>query len=318
MYDLSKKDPSYIEKFKAHCNLLVKLKRKARLEYDKQKFEDYDHDKSKTWRHINEIMKRKRNSKSSIKNIRNKEGNLVCNTTDIANCLNEHFSTVGKNMASKFENAENSEQLKDPLDYISKRVDSSLEFSDTTTSEILDIILAQDSKKSCGYDEINNKIIKKTSNVVTPFLKILFNACMKQGVFPECFKLAQVTPLFKGGEKTNLGSYRPISLLPALSKILEKIILVRMMSFLSENDVIAKEQFGFRPKYTTEYAILDIYEKLINNVDNSLTSCAIFLDLAKAFDTVSHDILLWKLEAYGMRNRELDFSILFSMTVISL
>ena len=80
-------------------------------------------------------------------------------------------------------------------------------FTDTDSSEILEIILSQDDKKSCGYDEINNKIIKKSSTVVAPFLEILFNASMKQGEFPDCFKLAQVTPLFKGGNKSDLGCY---------------------------------------------------------------------------------------------------------------
>ena len=74
-----------------------------------------------------------------------------------------------------------------------------------------------------------------------------------------------------------------------------------MMRFLTEKSIISEEQFGFRPKFTTEYAILDIYEKILNNLDNRQTTCAIFLDLAKAFDTVSHDILLQKLEAYGIR-----------------
>ena len=74
-----------------------------------------------------------------------------------------------------------------------------------------------------------------------------------------------------------------------------------MMSFLSNNDVLSEEQFGFRPKFTTEYAILDIYEKLMKNLDESLSSCAIFLDLAKTFDTVNHDILLQKLDVYGIR-----------------
>ena len=72
------------------------------------------------------------------------------------------------------------------------------------------------------------------------------------------------------------------------------------MRFLTEKSIISEEQFGFRPKFTTEYAILDIYEKILNNLDNRQTTCAIFLDLAKAFDTVSHDILLQKLEAYGI------------------
>ena len=193
------------------------------------------------------------------------------------------------------------------LDYLSKRVDESISLTDTNTAEILEVILAQDEKKACGYDEINNKIIKKTSNVIAPFLETLFNSCMKQGIYPECFKLAQVTPLFKGGDKLDLGCYRPISLLPALSKVLEKIILVRMMSFLTNNEVLSEEQFGFRPKFTTEFAILDIYEKLMKNLDESLSSCAIFLDLAKAFDTVNHNILLQKLEVYGIRGTCLKF-----------
>ena len=77
------------------------------------------------------------------------------------------------------------------------------------------------------------------------------------------------------------------------------------MNFLNDEKVISEQQFGFRPKFSTEYAILDIYEKLIHNLDNSLSSCAIFLDLAKAFDTVSHDILLQKLEVYGIRGTSL-------------
>ena len=105
--------------------------------------------------------------------------------------------------------------MKNPIDYITDRVEENITLCDTSCSEILDIILAQDDKKACGYDEINNKIIKKTSTVVAPFLETLFNASMKQGVFPECFKLAQVTPLFKGGDKSDLGCYRPILLLPA-------------------------------------------------------------------------------------------------------
>ena len=124
---------------------------------------------------------------------------------------------------------------------------------------------------------------------------------MHSGTYPDCFKTAQVTPLFKGGDKLDLGSYRPISLLPALGKLLEKILLVRLMEFLQKHDVISEHQFGFRPKYTTEYAILDVYEKLLSNMDKNLSSCAIFLDLSKAFDSVSHNILLRKLEKYGIR-----------------
>ena len=116
--------------------------------------------------------------------------------------MNEHFSTVGKTMASKFENTTLPNTTKDPLDYITKKVDETISFSEVSSSEILKIILEQDTKKACGYDEINNKIIKKTSITIAPFLEVLFNACMKEGIYPDCFKIAQVIPLFKGGDKT--------------------------------------------------------------------------------------------------------------------
>ena len=103
----------------------------------------------------------------------------------------------------------------------------------------------------------------------------------------------------------DLNCYRPISLLPAIGKLLEKIISARVISFFDAYDLFSPHQFGFRAKFSTEYAVLDIYEKLLHNLDKGLSSCAIFLDLAKAFDTVSHDILLRKLQKYGIRGNAL-------------
>ena len=214
-------------------------------------------------------MQRKKKKKSAIKVIRNKVGEDIRDKKEIINCLNEHFATIGKNMT---ENHAGTEHLKHPLEYLSKRVENNMSFSETDCREILDIILSQDDKKACGYDEINNKIIKKTASIAAPFLKTLFNASMMQGEFPDCFKLAQITPLFKGGDKSDLGCYRPISLLPSLSKILEKIIQVRVMNFLTEEKVISDQQFGFRPKFSTEYAILDIYEKLTHYLGKIMSS----------------------------------------------
>ena len=124
---------------------------------------------------------------------------------------------------------------------------------------------------------------------------------LSNGTFPECFKVAKVIPLFKGRDKQDPNSYRPISLLPGFGKLFEKVISTRMLSYLDKYNLLSHTQFGFRKGFNTEYAILDIYEKLLHNLDNRLSSCAIFLDLAKAFDSVSHNILLQKLKKFGFR-----------------
>ena len=113
--------------------------------------------------------------------------------------------------------------------------------------------------------------------------------------------MAKVLPLFKGGDYLDRNCYRPISLLPSIGKLLEKVIATRTLNYFNSLNLFSDCQFGFREKYTTEFAILDIYEKLLKNIDERKITCAIFLDLAKAFDSVSHDILLSKLEKYGIR-----------------
>ena len=130
---------------------------------------------------------------------------------------------------------------------------------------------------------------------------MLFNLCLVKGTFPEQFKIAKVIPLHKGGDKQSPNSYRPISLLSALAKLFEKLISVRLLTYFNGYELFSKHQFGFREGFTTEFAILDIYEKLISNLDKGSVTCSIFLDLAKAFDSVSHSILIHKLEKYGIQ-----------------
>ena len=115
-------------------------------------------------------------------------------------------------MASKFVNDANP---KDPLDYITTDIKIKICLSPTTCSEISKLILKLDVKKSCGYDSISNKILKATCNIVAPYITKLFNSCIQKGVFPNCFKTAQVIPLFKGGTKEHCTCYKLISLLPA-------------------------------------------------------------------------------------------------------
>ena len=126
----------------------------------------------------------------------------------------------------------------------------------------------------------------------------IFNESFKTGIFPDLPKLAHVTPIHKGTSRLVVTNYRPISVLPIISKVFEQTVRKRMYDFLISHNIY-EHQSGFRKNKFTPLAVLDIYSKLIKFIENKEFSCYIFLDFAKAFDTVNHEILLSKLEHYN-------------------
>ena len=127
------------------------------------------------------------------------------------------------------------------------------------------------------------------------------NFCLKLGIFPDCLKIAKAIPNFKSGNKCDTTNYRPISILSSISKILEKIIYSRTTAFFEKHSVFLPTQFGFRPKHSTSHALLDVVTSSFDNINKNNYTALMFIDLKKAFDTVNCDILLNKLEHYGVR-----------------
>jgi hypothetical protein len=132
-------------------------------------------------------------------------------------------------------------------------------------------------------------------------LSHIFNQSLVSGIVPSILKIAKVIPTFKAGDNHTFSNYRPISILPSISKILEKIVYARLHDYIDKNTILSPHQYGFRPNRSTVMAINDLYSKITEHLDNKHHTIGLFLDLSKAFDTLDHEILLSKLNSYGIR-----------------
>ena len=188
-----------------------------------------------------------------------------------------------------------------PTDFLTGNYCDSMFFSPTTTEEVMDIINNLKNSNSTGVDNISVKLIKACGSILSPILSHINNHSLVSGIFPDALKIAKVVPVFKNGDAKCISNYRPISVLPTISKITEKIVFNRLSKYLTDHSILHSNQFGFREKLSTSMALLELIDKLTEAADNKLTSIGVFIDLAKAFDTVNHKILLCKLEHYGIR-----------------
>ena len=182
------------------------------------------------------------------------------------------------------------------------KAEQSMFLADITDKEVFDIINNAPNKYSEDCYDLNYYCIKKFSNVLSPFLSKWFNECFNLGVFPDCLKIAKVFPLHKSRDKSIPSNFRPISLLPTIAKIFEKLLQGRIISFLVKFNLLSSSQFGFRAKRSTVDAVLFLIKLLRQKLsEKSVMSVCTFLDLKKGFDTVDHTILLDKCCNIGLR-----------------
>ena len=187
--------------------------------------------------------------------------------------------------------------------------DKSLFFTPTDEEEIFKIVRTLKSGRSTGYDGISMNLLKKVITYIIAPLTYIFNLSISTGKCPNSLKIAKVIPIYKKDDPSLLTNYRPISILPSISKILEKIIYKRLYIFLNVNNLLVPNQFGFRKKHSTDYAIIQLLNKVTECFSNKKHLIGIFMDLSKAFDTIDHDILIYKLKRYGIHGLALSWII---------
>ena len=290
-------------KYRNYRNLLTKLKCKCKLNYYKDKCNEFCRNTKKLWHVINTCIG-KENDKTNIINYI-KVGNVdVYDSKLIADEMGQFFSTIASNYAKKIPASHT--KIDDYLKVITKN-DKSIFLNPTNFVEVTMLISRLPNKKSSGYDNIDNILLKSIKGVVSEKLASLFNLSMSAGVFPEMMKLAEVVPLYKSKERFLTSNYRPISLLITISKILENIIYKRTYEFLDKNNQFYNSQYGFRYQHSCKNAIAELVGNILKNKENGKTTISLFLDLSKAFDSLQHETLLKKLEIYGIRGTPLEW-----------
>lgn len=241
---------------------------------------------------------------TTINSIKTTNGTIITDPAAMAEEFNTFFASAGRNVHDSVNPIS-----KDPVEFLPQRENPppEIQLIEISQGRLISIINEMEPKSSNDINGLNTKLIKYVKYEIATPLVHLFNLSLRCGKFPTDLKTSRTIPVYKAGEATSCDNYRPISLLSAISKLLEKFVAEQLVRHLEFNKLIYKHQYGFQRNRSTVHNLLNLTNFVSRELNEKKFVVGVFLDLKKAFDAVDHNILLSKLSYLGIKGIALDW-----------
>jgi len=291
-----------IDQYKILRNRVTYLIKKNKKDYFNRAV-NKSKDPKYLWKHLKDISFSCKANKLVLPQRISIDETVVEGENNIINELNKHFVNISNIITkTKFTN-ENFLRLKEVLNEKLRFQEFDVKY--ITPLEVKHIIDKLDINKSTGLDGIGPNILKQCGDLITPCIASIINNSIWSGMFPDMLKAARVIPIYKSGDKDDPGNYRPISILPTISKIYERHIANQIQNYFSNTNILHSTQSGFRKNHSCNTALVKLIDTWLKYIDEGRVIGTVFLDLKKAFDLVDHQILLYKLRLYHFSEKSL-------------
>ena len=298
--DISSDRYSILKMQVKNFNLVLKKSMKlAKKSYYTKLFDRYKNDPRKTWSLIKEMTTISNKNETVTEFV--VEGKKINDVNKISKSFNEYFLQIPTKMSATLGQATNHFSA-----YLGEKVKTDFRFQPIDENTVQKAINSLKCKFTLDCYGLSTELIKICKFQISKPLTLIINQCIKNNIFPDQMKIARVLAIYKKGDKSIFDNYRPISILPIISKIFERILHTQLSHYFTSNNLFCENQYGFRKNHSTELAALELVDSTLLNLEDHRSQISTFMDLSKAFDCIDHSILKQKLVHYGLSNSAID------------